>query len=65
MGEYADMVLAGEMCQDCGNLLSSKNGLPGYCDTCGGRWSYVKSRNPAQPAPMTRTKAGTITPVKK
>ena len=33
MGEYADMILDGEMCQLCGGMLEGK-GYPTLCHDC-------------------------------
>lgn len=34
MGEIAEMMLSGEMCQGCGEFLDEELGYPGYCAGC-------------------------------
>ena len=34
MGEYADMMLDGTMCQSCGEYIGSGNGYPTSCASC-------------------------------
>lgn len=34
MGEIADMMLDGTLCQCCGVFIGSNNGYPTYCDSC-------------------------------
>jgi len=34
MGEIADMMLEGEMCQTCGEILEPSLGYPGFCPAC-------------------------------
>lgn len=34
MGEYGDMVLNGDMCEQCGNILSNAQGFPHSCEEC-------------------------------
>ena len=34
MGEIADMMLDGTMCQGCGEWLGEPQGFPGYCSAC-------------------------------
>lgn len=36
MGEYADMILDGEMCEGCGIFLDGASGFPQRCRGCGG-----------------------------
>lgn len=34
MGEYAEMMLDGTMCQSCGEFINSDNGYPTSCRSC-------------------------------
>lgn len=34
MGEVADMMLEGQMCQGCGEVLGDGDGYPVLCDGC-------------------------------
>lgn len=34
MGEYADMMLDGTMCQSCGEYIGSDSGFPTFCRNC-------------------------------
>jgi hypothetical protein len=34
MGEYADLMLEGCLCQSCGELLGEGDGFPEYCSAC-------------------------------
>lgn len=35
MGEYAEMMLDGTLCECCGEFLGDSDGIPGYCSkTC-------------------------------
>ena len=34
MGEYADMILDGEMCEGCGNILQDDLPYPHLCEDC-------------------------------
>ncbi len=34
MGEYADMILNGSMCQACGVFFKSEPGYPRVCRSC-------------------------------
>jgi len=34
MGDIADMVLEGQMCQTCGEILGNGNGFPTFCSSC-------------------------------
>jgi len=36
MGEIADMMIDGEMCQECGEYLGDGDGYPRTCHGCGG-----------------------------
>jgi hypothetical protein len=36
MGDIADMMLDGSMCNGCGVLLGKANGYPRLCKDCGG-----------------------------
>lgn len=36
MGEIADMMLDGTLCQSCGEYLDSDNDCPTYCAACEG-----------------------------
>lgn len=37
MGEIADLMLDGEMCQECGEFIEPALGYPGLCAGCSGR----------------------------
>ena len=39
MGEIADMMLDGEMCENCGDYLGGGDGFPRYCGVCRPRGS--------------------------
>ena len=34
MGDVADMMLEGQMCQGCGSILGDGDGFPVYCKSC-------------------------------
>lgn len=34
MGDIADMILEGQMCQGCGVILGDGGGYPEYCASC-------------------------------
>ena len=34
MGEIADMMLEGQMCQGCGEILGQGDGYPVFCKSC-------------------------------
>lgn len=34
MGDIADMMLDGTLCQCCGEYLGGEDGFPGYCHPC-------------------------------
>jgi rubrerythrin len=34
MGEYADMILDGEMCEWCGNIMDDDDDYPHLCPEC-------------------------------
>ena len=34
MGEIADMMLDGTLCEGCGTYLGDETGYPGYCSAC-------------------------------
>jgi len=34
MGEIADMMIEGDMCQGCGVFIDNPFGIPGYCLSC-------------------------------
>lgn len=34
MGEIADMMIDGDMCQSCGCFLVESLGYPGFCEEC-------------------------------
>ena len=36
MGDMADMMLDGTMCQECGQYIGNPVGYPRSCDSCGG-----------------------------
>ena len=44
MGEIADMMLDGTLCQECGGYLGTDNGYPTTCRSCsgGGGWDHSK-----------------------
>jgi len=55
MGEIAEMMLDGTMCQGCGEFLhdgEDGDGFPGYCAGCA----------PKEPAPAPRLNAGLACP---
>ncbi len=34
MGEIADMMMEGQMCQGCGEIMGDGDGYPVFCDSC-------------------------------
>lgn len=56
MGEYADMMLDGTMCQGCGEYIGSDNGFPTFCKGCAREDRkanpalYAAPKNPAKVA---------------
>jgi len=57
MGEIAEMMLNGEVCQGCGGFMGEALGYPGYCSKqCAGESST--------PEPVTMTKCGHPRPSK-
>jgi len=42
MGEYADMMLDGTVCQHCGEYLGTDNGYPTSCAACEGDEEFNK-----------------------
>ena len=65
MGEIADMILEGQMCQECGEFLGEGDGYPTYCDDCKPEEeiekriiaSIVKEQKPSKvPCPVCRKK---------
>lgn len=44
MGEIADMMLEGAMCQECGEFIENALGFPGLCAGCSAR---ARKREPA------------------
>lgn len=47
MGEIAEAMLDGQMCQGCGEWLDDALGYPGYCAGCAGDF-FVDTRPPGQ-----------------
>ena len=56
MGEIADMMMDGSMCNGCGVFLKDANGYPQWCKDCGGdsngfpKKKKRKKKKPNQPA---------------
>ena len=49
MGEIADMMLDGTLCQGCGGYIGSDNGFPTWCSDCKKeRKQYFKNRQIAK-----------------
>lgn len=54
MGEMADMMLEGAMCQGCGEYLGDGDGYPTYCAACSS-----EGARPRKSAPTTaKTRCG-------
>jgi hypothetical protein len=51
MGDIAEMMLDGTLCQGCGEFLGGDDGLPGYCAGCAPRPSRAKRK----PEPVAAT----------
>jgi hypothetical protein len=50
MGEYAEMMLDGTCCQQCGEYLGSDNGFPTSCPSCAGEeWDFDPHREAYRP----------------
>ena len=47
MGEYAEMMLDGTLCQVCGSFVGDDNGVPAACLSCR-RSGDHKAKGPAQ-----------------
>lgn len=49
MGEIAEMMLDGTLCEGCGVYIGQNNGIPGYCGGCSREAKVVrKSENIAR-----------------
>lgn len=47
MGEYAEMMLDGTLCQVCGDFMGDDSGFPRTCAAC--QWEEKKVLKPAAP----------------
>lgn len=55
MGEYADMIIDGEVCQECGTYIGEAAGYPRTCKSCkpGGSNGHLRSKIVAKTACLT------------
>lgn len=56
MGEYADMIIEGESCQECGAYLGEAVGYPLTCGSCkkpGGSGGHLRTKIVAKTACIT------------
>ena len=57
MGEIADMILEGQMCQECGEFLGEGDGYPTYCSSCMPEEEIEVEQKPSKvPCPVCRKK---------
>ena len=57
MGEIADMMIEGQMCQGCGEVLGDGDGFPAFCAACQSEMGVDEFGDSVKP-PAKKVKCG-------